>query len=243
MSILCGQANCLNKEVTCRLLLGLLKSTREGKKIFVHDLPDMVRLPTQTVKGAVELLAKMGLLSCEGSAIEITRENRLNLALEGIKAGVDLERVCGSLSFSEFEDVGAEALRANGFKTFTRFVFRHTDRKYEIDLIGRRDSTTICVDCKHWRYGLFTSRLLNAVKKQISRTEALVKELDRYGGILAIPPDRKTIFLPLIVTLAESQTSMIEGVPIVSVLKLRSFLNEFDLYLDNLLLIQPELNK
>jgi Holliday junction resolvase-like predicted endonuclease len=239
LCILCGQANCLNKEVTSRLLLGLLKSTRECKKISVHDLPDVVGLPTVTVKGAVELLGRRGLLSCEGSAIEVTRENRLKLALESIKAGAGLERVCGSLSFSEFEDFGAEALRANGFETFTRFVFRYADRKYEMDLIGRRDSTTICVDCKHWRYGLFNSRLLNAVKKQISRTEALVKELGRYGETLAIPPDRKTIFVPVIVTLAESQTSMIEGVPLVPVLKLGSFLSEFDLYLDDLLLIQP----
>lgn len=158
-----------------------MKSTRECKKIFVRDLPDVVGLPTVTVKCAVELLGRRGLLSREGSAIEVTHKNRLNLALESIKAGADLERVCGSLSFSEFEDFAAEALRANGFETFTRFVFRHSDRKYEMDLIGRKDLTTICVDCKHWRYGLFTSRLLNAVKKQISRTEALVNELGRYG--------------------------------------------------------------
>jgi hypothetical protein len=139
------------------------------------------------------------------------------LALEAIRSGVDSERVCRALGFREFEDVGSEALRLNGYKTSTRFNFKHSGRRYEIDLVAAKDCRILCIDFKHWAHGLSKSQLSSAVKKQVERTEALKAEKQSYGREIGIRRDQKMAFVPAIVTLTDCETRLVEKVPIIPI--------------------------
>jgi len=238
LCITSGKSNPLAGRKSDELLLALLERTRTSQKTSVEDLATATRSLLGTAKDMVEGLANAGTLTLEDSTIVVSYQNRINLALEAIIKGVDLERVCRALGFREFEDIMAEAFRANGFETYTRFLLRHANKRYEIDLVGRRGFTALCVDCKHWRRGLSRGRLSQAVKKQIERTEILVKEIEKYQTKLHIPLKHKMFFIPIVLTLVDTENRMIEQVPVVSVLRLRSFLQEFDLHLDRLRLTE-----
>jgi Holliday junction resolvase-like predicted endonuclease len=203
----------------------------------LSDLATASRITSDVAKYILAGLAASGLVILDGPTIKVPYKTRLSLALEAIVAGVGLERVCRAISSKEFEDMAAIALRANGFGVLTRFVFRHASRRYEIDVVGTRGSTIICADCKHWRHGSSKGRLLDAVKKQVQRVEALALELEKHTSRLKLAGDGKQRLIPVIFTLADTGHRMIERVPIVSVLTLSSFLHEFDLYLERLRVI------
>ncbi len=222
------------------ILLALLTRTRTSKEAEATELAAALRYPFERVRHVIEGLALSGLLTFKDSIVNIDSRGRLHLAVEAVKKGINLERVCRSLDFREFEEIAAEALRANTFKTYVRFILRHGKRRYEIDLIGRRGTTTICIDCKHWKHSLSPSRLANAAEKQVERTNALMTELDRYGPKLDTCGLSEVIFIPAVITLADTNIRTIRKVPIVPVLRLGSFLSEFDLYLDKLFAIKAK---
>jgi len=218
---------------TGELLLALLRCTLTCKKLSIEALAHAARYPSCAVKNSIERLASLGLLTYEGATINIDHRDRLRLALEAIRSGVDSERVCRALGFREFEDVGSEALRLNGYKTSTRFNFKHSGRRYEIDLVAAKDCRVLCIDFKHWAHGLSKSRLSRAVKKQVERTEALKAEKQSYGREIGIRRDQKMAFVPAIVTLADCETRLVEKVPIIPI-----FLCEFNFFLDRLRIIE-----
>jgi len=227
-----------SEEDSGEILLALLTLTRTSKKTEATELAAALRYPFERVRHVIEGLASSGLLTFTDSRVNINGRGRLHLAVEAVKKGISLERVCRSLDHREFEEIAAEALRANTFKTYVRFILRHGKRRYEIDLIGRRGTITICIDCKHWKHSLSPSRLANAAEKQVERTNTLVMELDRYGPKLDTCRLPEVIFIPAVLTLADTNIRTIRKVPIVPVLRLGSFLAEFDLYLDRLLVIK-----
>lgn len=235
-----GRPSRPSEEDSGEILLALLASTRTHKKAAATELAATLRYPYKRVKRVIEDLASSGLLTFEDPTVNIDSRGRLQLAVEAVKKGIHFERVCRSLDFREFEEIAAEALRANAFQTYVRFVLRHSKKRYEIDLIGRRGTITICIDCKHWKRSLSPSRLSNAAEKQVERTNALVMELDRYGPKLGAGTLPEMIFIPAVITLADTNIRTIRKVPIVPVLRLRSFLEEFDLYLDRLFVIKPK---
>ncbi|MCJ7760024.1 hypothetical protein MUP59_02640 [Candidatus Bathyarchaeota archaeon] len=199
---------------TVELLIALLRCTLTCKKLSIEALAHAARYPSCAVKNSIERFASLGLLTYEGATINIDHRDRLRLALEAIRRGVDSERVCRALGFREFEDVGSEALRLNGYKTSTRFNFKHSGRRYEIDLVAAKDCRILCIDFKHWAHGLSKSQLSSAVKKQVERTEALKAEKQSYGREIGIRRDQKMAFVPAIVTLTDCETRLVEKVPI-----------------------------
>jgi hypothetical protein len=221
------------------LLLAILRKTRKCQELQSKDLVSEAGFSSEIVTGEVKRLATNGFLTLKDSLIEVSVHDRLSLAVEAVVNGVDLELVCRVLGSREFEDMAAEVFRANCFTTHTRFVFSHSKKRQEIDVIAKRDSATICADCKHWRRGLSKWQLLQVAMKQVERTEGLVREIGRYGKKLKISSNHSAYFMPMILTLTENRSRLVEGVPIVPVLALRSFLHEFDLHLEELRIISP----
>lgn len=217
---------------TGELLLALLRFALTCKKLSIEALAKVARYPSCTVKISVKRFASLGLLTYDGATITVDHRDRLRLALEAIRSGVDSERVCRAVGFREFEDLGSEALRLNGYKTSTRFNFKHSGRRYEIDLVAAKDCRILCIDFKHWAHGLSNSRLSRAVRKQVERTEALKSEKQSYEREIGIRRDQKMAFIPAIVTLADCEARLVEKVPIIPIPKLNTFLCEFDCFLD-----------
>ncbi|MEM2942322.1 MAG: hypothetical protein QXT81_02755 [Candidatus Bathyarchaeia archaeon] len=225
------------------IVLALLKKTCEGKKTVLSEIGTVSGYPYSRVRSLITDLASSRLLTCRGSVVDIDSVGRLRLAVEAVRNGARLEMVSRSLDFREFEEMSAEALRANAFKVYVRFIVKHGKRRYEIDIIGRRGPHMICIDCKHWGRGLSFSRLSEAVERQVERTEALAMELGRYGPRLGIGDLPRIVLVPALVTLADIEVRTFRRVPVIPVLRLIDFLAEFDLHLDSMLVIRRDLRE
>ena len=96
----------------------------------------------------------------------------------------------------------------------------------QLDVIGIKNDFAITIDCKHWKYNNKTPLTIYA-EKQIRRT------------MLWLEREKKiTQALPMIITLDNAIFKLINGVPVVPILALKSFLKEFDKHDESILLIK-----
>ena len=137
--------------------------------------------------------------------------DRLQTALFAITLGATIEDVSEYLTWRDFEAITGIILEENGFDVTKNLVL--TKPRMEIDVIGKKMNIALLIDCKHWKT-MSKSALDEIVKKQIERVKRYVADED----ITA---------LPVIVTLHQEGTRLVENVPIVPIMKLPSFLDEF----------------
>jgi hypothetical protein len=98
----------------------------------------------------------------------------------------------------------------------------------QLDVVGIKKDFAITIDCKHWKYSNKTTLTIYA-EKQIRRT------------MLWLQREKKiTKALPIIITLDNAFFKFINGVPIVPILTLKSFLNEFDKTDESIFLINKK---
>ena len=149
-------------------------------------------------------------------------------ALENVLAsGLTLENVAAKMTWQRFEDLCVSILEEHGFSVRKHHRFVGNGRRYEIDVLAtktlirkhgkgaRTTASGLAIDCKHWACGK-TSALRTAAKAQDERTKALRRERGFY---------RKPI-IPAVVTLFQENAVLENGVWIVPVFKLNSFLSE-----------------
>ena len=150
--------------------------------------------------------------------------DRIKASLLSIQLGSDIHECSKLLSWKDFEYFASELL--NLFEYSTRVNIVLSKPRAQLDVIGIKNNFAITIDCKHWKYNNKTSLSMYA-EKQIRRTMLWFQR-------------EKTItkVLPMILTLYSSNFGFINGVPIVPILTLKSFLNEFDKYEDSITLIK-----
>jgi len=209
-------------------LIGLLESTVGRARVPVSNLFESIRESTDLIQRDIEACEKRGLLRRVGAWVEIDSEQRLMVAIEALKAHADVRRVCGGLDWREFEELTSRALEANHFSVTKHFVFKHSGHKYEIDLVGAKDPLLMCADCKHWSWGLGRTRIQKAAKRQFERMLSLADEMPGLADRLGIKAWRRAVILPTVITLSDTTRGLHEGIPIVPILRLRSFLKELN---------------
>jgi hypothetical protein len=150
--------------------------------------------------------------------------DRIKASLLSIQLGSDIHECSKLLSWKDFEYFASELL--NLFEYSTRVNIVLSKPRAQLDVIGIKNNFAITIDCKHWKYNNKTSLSMYA-EKQRRRTMLWFQR-------------EKTItkVLPMILTLYSSNFGFINGVPIVPILTLKSFLNEFDKYEDSITLIK-----
>jgi hypothetical protein len=140
-------------------------------------------------------------------------------ALARVKAGRDVESASIGLTWAEFEEFCAEALAAAGY-TVRRNVQLRKPRR-QLDLLAESSTMGLSIDCKHWRKGVGLAALERLVKAQAERTRQYKTRLDATDkGIL-----------PMLLTMVDNGTRIVDGVPVVPVFALKDFLatvNRFD---------------
>ena len=144
--------------------------------------------------------------------------DRLQTALFAISLGADLEDVSEYLNWKDFESLTGIILEEKDFEVTKNLIL--TKPRMEIDVIGKKMDIALLIDCKHWK-NMSKSALDEIVRKQIER----VKHFVSIENISA---------LPVIVTLHQETIQFVGNVPIVPIMKLSSFLDEFVGNLDSL---------
>ena len=144
--------------------------------------------------------------------------DRLQTALFAISLGADLEDVSEYLNWKDFESLTGIILEEKDFEVTKNLIL--TKPRMEIDVVGKKMDIALLIDCKHWK-NMSKSALDEIVRKQIER----VKHFVSIENISA---------LPVIVTLHQETIQFVGNVPIVPIMKLSSFLDEFVGNLDSL---------
>ena len=144
--------------------------------------------------------------------------DRLQTALFAINLGADLEDVSEYLNWKDFESLTGIILEEKDFEVTKNLIL--TNPRMEIDVIGKKMDIALLIDCKHWK-NMSKSALDEIVKKQIERVKHFVS-IENMSA------------LPVIVTLHQETIQFIGNVPIVPIMKLSSFLDEFVGNLDSL---------
>lgn len=155
------------------------------------------------------------------------------MATEAIQAGADVERISRLLTWQEFEDIVQQSFESVGFLTRKHLVFTWQKRRFEVDLLATREPIVASVDCKHWRQNP-DGKLRTAASRQLQRTRALQQYMATRLDWFGVQCWRRTHLVPVVIELADRGSDFVGGVPIVPILRLRSFLEGIDPFIPNL---------
>jgi hypothetical protein len=152
--------------------------------------------------------------------------DRIRGSLLALQLGCDIQECSKVLSWKDFEYFTSELLTMFEYNTKVNIIL--SKPRAHLDVVGIKNYFAITIDFKHWNYINKTTLTIYA-EKQIRRT------------MLWLQREKKlTKALPIIITLDNAFFKFIKGVPIVPILTLKSFLNEFDKTDESIFLINKK---
>ena len=187
--------------------------------VSVTDFSVICELDEINAKELLYTLVQNGIGILNDDVVDFDIPNdRLQTALFAINLGADLEDVSEYLNWKDFESLTGIILEEKDFEVIKNLIL--TKPRMEIDVIGKKMDIALLIDCKHWK-NMSKSALDEIVKKQIERVKHFVS-IENMSA------------LPVIVTLHQETIQFVGNVPIVPIMKLSSFLDEFAGNLDSL---------
>ena len=191
--------------------------------VSVTDFSIVTELDEISAKELLYTLVQNGIGTWNDELVDFDIPNdRLQTALFAIKLGADVESVSEYLTWQDFESITGLILEKKDFDVTKNLIL--TKPRMEIDVVGTKMDIALLIDCKHWKT-MSKSALNEIVKKQVERVKRYVA-------------DENMSALPVIVTLHQEEIQFVENVPIVPIMKLSSFLDEFVGNLDSLASIE-----
>ena len=187
--------------------------------VSVTDFSVICELDEINAKELLYTLVQNGIGTLNDDVVDFDiPHDRLQTALFAINLGADLEDVSEYLNWKDFESLTGFILEEKDFEVTKNLIL--TKPRMEIDVIGKKMDIALLIDCKHWK-NMSKSELDKIVKKQIERVKHFVSTENMSA-------------LPVIVTLHQETIQFVGNVPIVPIMKLSSFLDEFVGNLDSL---------
>ena len=208
------------------ILISILKLTNTGPTAEAAVAMD-ANVPVHVANDVLKGLHEIGLIECENELIELYSNQRVKLAIHAINQGTDIERVCKVLEWIEFENFAATAFETNNFAVKRRFRFKASGRRWEIDVLAYSEPIIVCVDCKRWRCGWGNSAITKVAAAQTQRTEVLAKNLQSIQRKIELNDWKQATLLPVILSLFPGPVKFYNKVPVVPILQLQNFLDEF----------------
>jgi hypothetical protein len=134
-----------------------------------------------------------------------------------LKQRTQPEEISRLLSWREFEQLAAALLRVGGFVVKENLTL--TKPRAQIDAVAFGTSMILCVDCKHYRREPGPASLQKFATAQLRRSGFFRKKTDDPRPIASV-----------ILSVSEPEGSFVNGVAVVPVRTLRSFLTSLDSY-------------
>ena len=205
-----------------KLVVNGINGILEGG-VSITDFSIVTELDEISAKELLYALVQNGIGTWNDDLVYFDIPNdRLQTALFAINLGATIEDVSEYLSWQDFESITGLILEEKDFDVTKNLVL--TKPRMEIDVIGKKIDIALLIDCKHWKT-MSKSALDKIVKKQVERVKRYVA-------------DENISALPVIVTLHQEEIQFVDNVPIVPIMKLSSFLDEFVGNLDSLASIE-----
>ena len=175
-----------------------------------------------SAKELLQIFLQNGIGVLDENIVEFQNSDRIKASIFAIRNGATIEDVSEFLSWQNFEELVSRVLDENGFNVQKNLIL--TKPRMEIDVVGVKLGISILIDCKHWKR-MTQSALNDIVDKQVERVKRYVEKTESTSAV------------PAIVTLHQEKVNFVNKVPIVPVMQLSSFLDEFYGNLDNLKII------
>jgi len=176
-------------------------------------------LGKKTTLELANFLAKRGIGTIGSDYIEFESLDKMRAAMLAIQMGADIENLARVLNWKDFEMLATNILDVSGY--IACHGLRLKDPRVEIDVVGIKDQMALLIDCKHWKH-TSPSELKRFALMQIDRAEAFVRANER----------KIRFAVPAILTLHLESITFADGVPVIPMIKFRSFLNEINCYLN-----------
>lgn len=141
------------------------------------------------------------------------------VALALMKARVEPDEVSRYLSWREFEQLAASLLGAAGFEVRENVFL--TRPRAQLDVVAQNGSVVLNVDCKHYSRAPGPASTASFAKAQVRRSR-LLRQKEK-----GLPP-----IVSVILSMSEPEGKFVDGVAVVPIRTLRSFLNNFESYSD-----------
>ena len=188
-----------------------------------HDFSVASEMDEFSAKELLQIFLQNGIGVLDENIVEFQNSDRIKASIFAIRNGATIEDVSEFLSWQNFEELVSRVLDENGFIVQKNLIL--TKPRMEIDVVGVKLGISILIDCKHWKR-MTQSALNDIVNKQVERVKRYVEKTESTSAI------------PAIVTLHQEKINFVNKVPIVPVMQLSSFLDEFYGNLDKMKTIE-----
>ena len=191
--------------------------------ISEHDFSVASEMDEFSAKELLQIFLQNGIGVLDENIVEFQNSDRIKASIFAIRNGATIEDVSEFLSWQNFEELVSRVLDENGFHIQKNLIL--TKPRMEIDVVGIKLGISILIDCKHWKR-MTQSALNDIVEKQVERVKSYVQKTESTSAI------------PVIVTLHQENVDFVNQVPIVPIMELSSFLDEFYGNLDKMKTIE-----
>ena len=188
-----------------------------------HDFSVATQMDEFSAKELLQIFLQNGIGVLDQNIVDFQNSDRIKASIFAIRNGATIEDVSEFLSWQNFEELVSRVLDENGFIIQKNLIL--TKPRMEIDVVGVKLGISILIDCKHWKR-MTQSALNDIVNKQVERVKRYVEKTESISAI------------PAIVTLHQEKVNFVNKVPIVPVMQLSSFLDEFYGNLDKMKTIE-----
>ena len=188
-----------------------------------HDFSVASEMDEFSAKELLQIFLQNGIGVLDENIVEFQNSDKIKASIFAIRNGATIEDVSEFLSWQNFEELVSRVLDENGFHVQKNLIL--TKPRMEIDVVGVKLGISILIDCKHWKR-MTQSALNDIVDKQVERVKRYVEKTESISAI------------PAIVTLHQEKVNFVNKVPIVPVMQLSSFLDEFYGNLDKMKTIE-----
>ena len=190
-----------------------------------HDFSVASEMDEFSAKELLQIFLQNEIGVLDENIVEFQNSDRIKASIFAIRNGATIEDVSEFLSWQNFEELVSRVLDENGFIVQKNLIL--TKPRMEIDVVGVKLGISILIDCKHWKR-MTQSALNDIVSKQVERVKRYVEKTESTSAI------------PAIVTLHQEKVNFVNKVPIVPVMQLSSFLDEFYGNLDKMKTIEKQ---
>lgn len=175
-----------------------------------------------------EIFADKGSIEKKSECYVIT--DATNFLFESWLEGFNLIELAYKINWRDFEGFVALLLERQGYIVHRNLRFKAGGKRYELDIFASRFNIILAIDCKRWVRAP-RSKLKKAALAQEERARALGMSMPIY---FRSRTKKEVKIIPLIVSLTVPQAEIFEGVPVVNIYSLKDFLENFELYEDEL---------
>ena len=180
-----------------------------------------------SAKELLGIFIENGIGVLDNGIVNFQNSDKILASIFAITNGASIEDVAEFLSWQNFEELVTCILEENGFQVEKNLIL--TKPRMEIDVVGIKLGIAILIDCKHWKK-ISKSALDDIVYKQTDRVKNYVSKTE------------STMAIPVIVTLHQEKVNFVNKVPIIPVIQLSSFLDEFYGNLDKMKTIESHIS-